>query len=64
MDQSEIRLWLKMSNQQINIVLKRELQLTYKAFEQDLNSDCDRDTEVGDIPIQYKDLNHAAKSTP
>lgn len=54
LDQSEIRVWLDMSNQQIGILLNRDLQLTYKAFAQDLLRECGQNPKLGDIPIQFK----------
>lgn len=55
LDQSEIRVWLDMSNQQIGILLNRDLQLTYRDFAQNLLKDCDNNPKLGDIPIQFKD---------
>ncbi|XP_031632902.1 ABC transporter G family member 20 isoform X4 [Contarinia nasturtii] len=55
LDQSEIRVWLDMSNQQIGILLNRDLQLTYKDFAQGLLRDCDHNPKLGDIPIQFKE---------
>lgn len=55
LDQSEIRVWLDMSNQQIGILLNRDLQLTYKDFAQDLLRDCGHNPKLADIPIQFKD---------
>lgn len=55
LDQSEIRVWLDMSNQQIGILLNRDLQLTYRDFAQNLLKDCKSNPKLGDIPIQFKD---------
>lgn len=55
LDQSEIRVWLDMSNQQIGILLNRDLQLTYRDFAQKLLKDCDNNPKLGDIPIQFKE---------
>lgn len=55
LDQSEIRVWLDMSNQQIGILLNRDLQLTYRDFAQGLLKDCDNNPKLGDIPIQFKE---------
>lgn len=55
LDQSEIRVWLDMSNQQIGILLNRDLQLTYRDFAQGLLADCENNPKLGDIPIQFKD---------
>lgn len=54
LDQSEIRVWLDMSNQQIGILLNRDIQLTYKAFAQDLLKECGQNEKLGDIPIQFR----------
>lgn len=55
LDQSEIRVWLDMSNQQIGIMLNRDLQLGYKDFAQDLLKSCDNNPKLGDVPIQFKE---------
>jgi hypothetical protein len=54
LDQSEIRVWLDMSNQQIGILLNRDLQVTYRNFAQDLLRSCDNNPKLGDVPIQFK----------
>lgn len=54
LDQSEIRVWLDMSNQQIGILLNRDLQLTYRDFGQQILSDCGGNPKLADIPIQFK----------
>jgi len=55
LDQSEIRVWLDMSNQQIGIMLNRDLQISYKEFAQDLLKVCDNNPKLGDVPIQFKE---------
>jgi hypothetical protein len=55
LEQSEIRVWLDMSNQQIGILLNRDLQYTYRTFAQDLLEQCDNNPKLGDVPIQFKD---------
>ncbi|XP_055681093.1 ABC transporter G family member 23 isoform X1 [Lutzomyia longipalpis] len=55
LDQSEIRVWLDMSNQQIGIMLNRDLQLAYKDFAQDLLKTCGNNPKLGDVPIQFKE---------
>lgn len=55
LDQSEIRVWLDMSNQQIGILLNRDLQISYRSFAQDLLKSCDNNPKLGDVPIQFKD---------
>ncbi|KAL0277482.1 UNVERIFIED_CONTAM: hypothetical protein PYX00_004744 [Menopon gallinae] len=55
LDQSEIRVWLDMSNQQIGLMLNRDLQLTYRDFAQELLNQCEYNPKLADIPIQFKD---------
>lgn len=55
LDQSEIRVWLDMSNQQIGIMLNRDLQLGYREFAQDLLTSCGNNPKLGDVPIQFKE---------
>ncbi|XP_034254598.1 ABC transporter G family member 20 isoform X1 [Thrips palmi] len=55
LDQSEIRVWLDMSNQQIGLMLNRDLQFSYRDFAQDLLSQCNNNPKLADIPIQFKD---------
>jgi hypothetical protein len=55
LEQSEIRVWLDMSNQQIGILLNRDLQYTYRQFAQSLLQDCGNNPKLGDVPIQFKE---------
>lgn len=55
LDQSEIRVWLDMSNQQIGIILNRDLQLSYKDFVQEFLESCGHNPKLGDVPIQFKE---------
>ncbi|XP_053995449.1 ABC transporter G family member 20 isoform X1 [Hylaeus anthracinus] len=55
LDQSEIRVWLDMSNQQIGLMLARNLQYSYRDFAKDLLSACEQNTKLADVPIQFKD---------
>ncbi|XP_021913320.1 ABC transporter G family member 20 isoform X2 [Zootermopsis nevadensis] len=55
LDQSEIRVWLDMSNQQIGLMLNRNLQLSYRDFAQTLLTACGDNPKLADIPIQFKD---------
>jgi len=55
LEQSEIRVWLDMSNQQIGIILNRDLQYSYRTFAQGLLGDCDNNPKLGDVPIQFKE---------
>ncbi|XP_033209457.1 ABC transporter G family member 23 isoform X2 [Belonocnema kinseyi] len=53
LDSSEIRVWLDMSNQQIGLMLARNLQYAYRDFAQDLLKACDQNTKLADVPIQF-----------
>ncbi|XP_048506039.1 ABC transporter G family member 23 isoform X2 [Athalia rosae] len=55
LDQSEIRVWLDMSNQQIGLMLARSLQYTYRDFAKNLLELCEQNTKLADVPIQFKD---------
>lgn len=55
LEQSEIKVWLDMSNQQIGILLNRDLQYTYRSFAQGLLTDCGNNPKLGDVPIQFKE---------
>lgn len=55
LEQSEIRVWLDMSNQQIGIMLNRDMQYAYRSFAQGLLTDCGNNPKLGDVPIQFKD---------
>ncbi|XP_037919474.1 ABC transporter G family member 23 isoform X2 [Hermetia illucens] len=55
LDQSEIGVWLDMSNQQIGIMLTRDLQLAYRDFAKDLLNECGYNSKLGDVPIQFKE---------
>lgn len=55
MDQSEVQVWLDMSNQQIGLILNLGLQQSYKDFVQALLRECNQNPKLGDIPIQFKD---------
>ncbi|KAJ9590920.1 hypothetical protein L9F63_016018, partial [Diploptera punctata] len=54
LDQSEVRVWLDMSNQQIGLMVQRDLQKSYRNFIQDLLISCNENPKVADIPIQFK----------
>ncbi|XP_075228685.1 ABC-type transporter snustorr isoform X2 [Lycorma delicatula] len=55
LDQSEMRVWLDMSNQQIGLMLNRDLQVAYRDFAQNLLNVCGNNPKLADIPIQFKD---------
>ncbi|XP_067618851.1 ABC transporter G family member 23 isoform X2 [Eurosta solidaginis] len=53
-DQSEIKVWLDMSNQQIGVMLNRDIQLAYRDFAMTLLEQCGSNPKLGDVPIQFK----------
>ncbi|XP_065225669.1 ABC transporter G family member 20 isoform X3 [Planococcus citri] len=53
LDQSDVRVWLDMSNQQIGLMLNRDLQLSYRSFAQELLKQCNENPKLADIPIQF-----------
>ncbi|XP_056644234.1 ABC transporter G family member 20 isoform X2 [Diorhabda sublineata] len=55
LDQSEVRVWLDMSNQQIGIILQRDLQLSFQNFTKDIFRDCDYNEQLAEIPISFKE---------
>ncbi|XP_046816635.1 ABC transporter G family member 23 isoform X1 [Vespa crabro] len=55
LDQSEIRVWLDMSNQQVGLMLMRDLQYSYRDFAKDLLIACKENSKLADVPIQFKD---------
>ncbi|XP_011307965.1 ABC transporter G family member 20 isoform X1 [Fopius arisanus] len=55
LEQSEIKVWLDMSNQQIGLMLARDLQYSYRDFAKDLLSACEQNTALADVPIQFLD---------
>ncbi|XP_018561471.1 ABC transporter G family member 20 isoform X2 [Anoplophora glabripennis] len=54
LEQSEVRVWLDMSNQQIGIILQRDLQLAYQNFTKDILKDCEHNEALAEIPISFK----------
>ncbi|XP_037950014.1 ABC transporter G family member 20-like isoform X2 [Teleopsis dalmanni] len=54
-DQSEIKVWLDMSNQQIGVMLNRDILLSYRDFAMGLLDQCGNNPKLGDVPIQFKD---------
>lgn len=55
LDQSEIRVWLDMSNQQIGVILQRDLQLSYQEFARELLKSCNQNPKIAEIPISFKE---------
>ncbi|XP_073963542.1 ABC-type transporter snustorr isoform X2 [Choristoneura fumiferana] len=54
-ESSEVQVWLDMSNQQIGLMLNRDIQFSYRDFAKDLLQTCDYNPKVGDIPIDFKE---------
>ncbi|KAL0861157.1 hypothetical protein ABMA27_009649 [Loxostege sticticalis] len=52
---SEIQVWLDMSNQQIGLMLNRDIQFSYRDFAKDLLETCNYNPKLGDIPIDFMD---------
>ncbi|CAG9569104.1 unnamed protein product [Danaus chrysippus] len=52
---SEIQVWLDMSNQQIGLMLNRDIQFSYRDFAKELLQTCNYNPKVGDIPIDFQD---------
>ncbi|XP_053619497.1 ABC transporter G family member 23 isoform X2 [Plodia interpunctella] len=52
---SEVEVWLDMSNQQIGLMLNRDIQFSYRDFAKDLLDTCNYNPKLGDIPIDFKD---------
>jgi len=44
-----------MSNQQIGLMLNRDLQVAYRDFAQELLTDCGNNPKLADIPIQFRE---------
>lgn len=42
-------------DQQIGIILQRDLQLSYQNFTKDLLRDCDQNEQLADIPISFQE---------
>ncbi|SPP80792.1 ABC transporter G family member 23 isoform X1 [Drosophila guanche] len=55
LDQSEVKVWLDMSNQQIGVMLNRDIQLAYRDFAMGLLGQCGNNPKLGDVPIQFRD---------
>lgn len=43
------------TDQQIGIILQRDLQLSYQNFTKDLLKTCDQNPDLAEIPISFKD---------
>ncbi|CAH0597589.1 unnamed protein product [Chrysodeixis includens] len=52
---SEVQVWLDMSNQQIGLMLNRDIQFSYRDFAKDLLETCHYNPKLGDIPIDFMD---------
>lgn len=49
--------WIRavLADQQIGLMLARDLQYSYRDFAKDLLSSCNQNAKLADIPIQFKD---------
>ncbi|XP_039492178.1 ABC transporter G family member 20 isoform X1 [Drosophila santomea] len=54
-DSSEVKVWLDMSNQQIGVMLNRDIQLAFRDFAMGLLGQCGSNPKLGDVPIQFRD---------
>ncbi|ALC47216.1 CG9990 [Drosophila busckii] len=54
-EQSEVKVWLDMSNQQIGVMLNRDIQLAFRDFAMGLLGQCGNNPKLGDVPIQFRD---------
>ncbi|XP_041985170.1 ABC transporter G family member 23 isoform X2 [Aricia agestis] len=54
-ESSEAQVWLDMSNQQIGLMLNRDIQFSYRDFAKNLLETCNYNPKVGDIPIDFRD---------
>ncbi|KAJ0170681.1 hypothetical protein K1T71_013453 [Dendrolimus kikuchii] len=52
---SEVQVWLDMSNQQIGLMLNRDIQFSYRDFAKNLLETCRYNPKLGDIPIDFMD---------
>lgn len=43
------------TDQQIGLMLARNLQYSYRDFAKDLLSSCDQNSKLADVPIQFKE---------
>ncbi|XP_046382796.1 ABC transporter G family member 23-like [Ischnura elegans] len=55
LDQSEMRVWLDMSNQHIGLMIQRDLQQSYFSFARDITSSCNYDVKLAEIPVRFND---------
>lgn len=59
---SEVQVWLDMSNQQIGLMLNRDIQFSYRDFAKDLLETCHYNPKLGDIPIDFMDPIYGSKN--
>nr|CAD7455720.1 unnamed protein product [Timema tahoe] len=52
-DNSDIHIWMDMSNQQIGQLLNRDLILSYVNFTRDILSSCNYTPQVAEVPIRF-----------
>lgn len=54
-DRYLINLMFRLSDQQIGLMLARNLQYSYRDFAKNLLSTCKQNTKLADVPIQFKE---------
>ncbi|XP_059488406.1 ABC transporter G family member 23-like [Neocloeon triangulifer] len=53
LDQSEMRVWLDLSNKHIGLMLQRYLHQSYTSFMKDLLTACNENTELVEVPVKF-----------
>ncbi|KAG5861719.1 hypothetical protein JTB14_012829 [Gonioctena quinquepunctata] len=54
-DELWLEIYRQFGDQQIGIILQRDLQLAYQNFTKDIFRDCEYNEELAEIPISFKD---------
>ncbi|KAL9897531.1 ABC transporter G family member 20-like [Glossina fuscipes fuscipes] len=54
LEKSEIQVWLDMSNQQVGLMLYRDIQLAFRNFAVLLLEQCGQNPKHGDLPIRFE----------
>lgn len=49
---TSLLIYISISDQQIGLMLNRDLQFSYRDFAQDLLTACDQNPKLADVPIQ------------
>lgn len=55
LEKSEIHVWLDMSNQQVGLMLYRDIQLAFRDFAMILLEQCGENPKLGDLPIRFEE---------